>query len=125
VGAQASDSAKAAVDPGCVGEWELGITNPAGSSTWIWKIKADGTYAFRIEGLGAPGAHSGTFQAANGQWTLRSTTMDWSDGGTYTLPDRDTLSMTGKLGTGVWKRRAGTPAPAASSPSRPSSKRED
>jgi WD40 repeat protein len=99
-------AARAVVDPACVGIWELSPPNVLAPSKWVWKIEAGGTYVFRIEGQGDLGGHSGTFQAANGQWTLRATTMDWSDGGTYTFLDRDTLSMTGKLGLGVWKRRA-------------------
>ncbi len=38
-----------------------------------------------------------------GSWSIKS--MLWQDSGTYRLVDGDTWQVTGKLGTGTWKRR--------------------
>jgi len=51
---------------------------------------------------------------ANGKWTLRASRglPGFEDGGTYKMRDSNTLVMTGRLGTGIW-RRAGTNDPPA------------
>lgn len=93
------------VEPDVVGIWELTVPGPGGTVHWIWDIRANGTYEFRIEGLGAQGGHSGKFVANNGKWTLTATTMKYADGGTYSTPDHNTFTATGQLGTASWKRR--------------------
>lgn len=95
------------VDPATVGIWQMMVPNAQGVATWIWEIRADGTYVFRSEGPGAAPSHSGTFTAWGGQWSLQSTTMDWSDGGTYQMLSQDIFVVTGKLGTGLWQRSSG------------------
>jgi hypothetical protein len=92
------------VDPGLVGTWELNVPNPQGGARWVWDIHADGTYAFHAEGPGGVPSHNGVFDARNGKYTLRSTTMPWVDSGTYQLIHGNTLSATGKLGTAAWTR---------------------
>jgi hypothetical protein len=99
--------ANPAIDPALVGTWEIMVPNSRGQSRWIWQIMADGTYRFRAEPLHSARAHEGTITAANGHWTLRAVRglSGYSDGGAYEI--RDTLAtITGRLGTGAWKRSA-------------------
>jgi hypothetical protein len=99
-------AAPAGVDSKVVGTWELSVPNPLGVSRWVWEIRQNGTYKFHAEGPGAAPTHSGTFAASDGHYTLKSTTLSWSDEGTYQLADTDNarLVATGKLGTGKWQR---------------------
>jgi uncharacterized protein (DUF2141 family) len=99
------------VDPALVGTWELSVPNPQGTALWIWKINADGTYSFRSEGPGSVPPHSGQLSANRGQYTLKSTTMNWTDSGTYQLLDPSTMQATGCLGTGLWQRAGASIAP--------------
>ena len=92
------------VDPGLVGTWELSVPNAAGVARWVWEVHAEGTYAFHAEGPGGVPAHSGVFQANNGKYSLRSTTLLWVDSGTYQVIGGNTLSATGRLGTASWTR---------------------
>jgi HEAT repeat protein len=123
-GGQEQPRAAESVDSRLVGTWELGVQ---GTWTWVWKIDAKGKYEFIIEGPGDLPGHSGTLEARDGKWKLQSTAgTQWTDGGTFQFVDRDTVSMTGNLGTATWKRRAaatqkrkkpGTEQPAAKSKS--------
>jgi hypothetical protein len=94
------------VDPALVGTWEIMVTKRGGrQARWIWQITGDGAYKFHAEPFGAAPPHEGTMTAANGQWTLHALKglRNWSDGGSYEL--HDTIAViTGKLGTGAWKR---------------------
>jgi hypothetical protein len=92
------------VDSGLVGTWELNVPNTDGVARWVWEIHAEGTYAFHAEGPGGVPSHSGVFEARNGKYTLRSTTMPWVDDGTYQLIQGNTLSAIGKLGRASWTR---------------------
>lgn len=92
------------VDPALVGTWELNVPNTEGVARWVWDIHPEGTYAFHAEGPGGVPAHSGTFEAKNGKYSLRSTTIAWVDDGTYQVIQGNTLSATGKLGTASWTR---------------------
>ncbi len=107
------------VDPGLVGTWELNVPNADGVARWVWDIQAAGLYEFHAEGPGGVPSHRGTFEARNGQYVLRSTTIAWVDTGTYQLISHDTLSATGKLGTASWTRvqPASGKTPNDSSPS--------
>jgi uncharacterized protein (DUF2141 family) len=93
------------VDPAIVGTWQLSVPNPQGTALWIWQIKADGTYSFHSEGPGSPPPHSGNFSAAGGQYTLKSTTMNWTDSGTYQVLSPSTMQATGRLGAAMWQRQ--------------------
>jgi hypothetical protein len=99
-----------------VGTWELFVPNNRGLAHWIWEIEPSGTYRFRSTGPGAAPAHDGTVSLADGRWALHALhgLPGFADGGSYEFKDRDTLIMTGRSGTGVW-RRAGT-APAGGAP---------
>ena len=92
------------VDSGLVGTWEVNVPNSDGVARWVWDIHADGTYAFHADGPGNVPSHSGTFEAKNGKYTLRATTMVWVDDGTYQLIHGDTLNAAGKLGRAAWTR---------------------
>lgn len=93
------------VDPAVVGTWELTVPGPGGKAHWVWIINSDGTYEFQIIGLGFPPGHKGKFTAAHGKWTLTSTTMPFTDTGTYKIPDANTFEAAGSLGTGRWRRK--------------------
>ena len=97
------------VEDGAVGTWEMSVPNNRGVARWTWEIQPTGAYHFRSRGPGAAPAHDGTISVTDGKWTMRAISglPGYEDGGSYELKDRNTLVMTGKLGTGVW-RRAGT-----------------
>jgi hypothetical protein len=103
-GEQQKSAAPVGVDAHIVGTWELKVPTPLGVSRWVWEIHQDGTYSFHAEGPGATPAHSGTFAASKGHYTLNSTTLTWNDTGTYQLVSSTTLVVTGRLGTGAWQR---------------------
>jgi hypothetical protein len=65
----------------------------------------DGTYKFHAEGGRAAPSHEGTITAANGRWTLHALKglTNYADSGSYEVRDA-TAVITGKLGTGHWKR---------------------
>jgi hypothetical protein len=94
-----------AIDPALVGTWEIMVPSDRGMSRWIWRIMVDGTYKFRAEGPRAAPAHEGTITAINGRWSIHANRglTDYDDSGSYEI--RDTAAViTGKLGTGYWKR---------------------
>lgn len=103
--AREDQTTQGVIDPGLVGTWEQEVPNEKGVATWIFQIARDGSYSFTSTGPGGPPPSSGNFTGKNGVWSLKSTTIDWDDAGTYNLPTPDTFVMTGKLGTGVWKRK--------------------
>jgi hypothetical protein len=94
-----------AIDPALVGTWEIMVPSSRGLSRWIWRIMGDGTYQFHSEGGRAAPAHEGTITAASGRWTLRAMKglKNYADSGSYEVRDT-TAVITGKLGTGNWKR---------------------
>jgi hypothetical protein len=95
-----------AIDPALVGTWEIMVPSGRGQSRWIWQMMGDGTYKFHAEGGRATPAHEGTITAANGRWTLhalKGLSKDYSDGGSYEIHDTVAV-ISGKLGTGYWKR---------------------
>ncbi|VIO80859.1 caspase family protein [Bradyrhizobium ivorense] len=93
------------IDPALVGTWEIMVPGGRGQSRWIWKIMADGSYRFHAEPSRSARAHEGTVTFANGRWTLHALRglRNYSDGGSYEIHDA-TAVITGKLGTGYWKR---------------------
>ncbi|SFI33327.1 caspase family protein [Bradyrhizobium sp. cf659] len=95
------------IDPALVGTWEIMVPNGRGQSRWIWEIMGDGTYRFHAEPQRSARPHEGTITAANGRWTLRALRglSGYSDGGAYEIHDAQAV-ITGKLGTGAWKRSA-------------------
>jgi len=99
VAAQANSPVEAAVQ----GTWTQLVPNPKGMSTWYWEIRANGTYAFWSTGPGAVPPQNGTLLAAEGKWAMNS--PNWVDGGTYQVPNANTLIANGRLGTGYWHRR--------------------
>jgi len=95
------------IDPALVGTWEIMVPNGRGQSRWIWEIMGDGTYRFHAEPQRSARPHEGTITAANGRWTLRALRglSGYSGGGAYEIHDAMAV-ITGKLGTGAWKRSA-------------------
>jgi Caspase domain len=89
----------AKVEPTAVGHWTMRV----GASTWFWDVKANGTYSSWSVGA-QPGSHSGTVTVADGHWSLKATTTNWADSGTYQFINPDTFVVTGRLGTGAWLR---------------------
>jgi hypothetical protein len=99
---QVSTQANSPVDAAVQGTWTQMVPNPKGMSTWYWEIRANGTYSFWSTGPGAVAPHSGTLLAAEGKWALNS--PSWVDGGTYQVPNANTLVANCRLGTGYWHR---------------------
>ncbi|MGY8708656.1 caspase family protein [Bradyrhizobium sp. 18BD] len=95
------------IDPALVGTWEIMVPSSRGQSRWIWQIMGDGTYRFHAEPQHSARPHEGTITAANGRWTLHAIRglSGYSDGGAYEIHDALAV-ITGKLGTGAWKRSA-------------------
>jgi hypothetical protein len=95
----------AAIDPALVGTWEIMVPSDRGLSRWIWRIMGDGTYKFHAEGPRAAPPHEGTITAINGHWSIHAIKgiAGYDDGGSYEVRDT-TAVITGKLGTGYWKR---------------------
>ncbi|WP_298885285.1 caspase family protein [uncultured Bradyrhizobium sp.] len=95
------------IDPALVGTWEIMVPSGRGQSRWIWQIMGDGTYKFHAEPQRSARPHEGMITAANGHWTLHATRglSGYSDGGAYEIHDALAV-ITGKLGTGAWKRSA-------------------
>jgi len=100
---QAAAQANSQVDAAVQGTWMQMVPSPKGMSTWYWEIRANGTYAFWSTGPGAVAPHSGTLLAGEGKWAMNS--PSWVDGGTYQVPNTNTLVANGRLGTGYWHRR--------------------
>jgi hypothetical protein len=93
------------MDPALVGTWEIMAPHRGGQSRWIWQILGDGTYRFHAEPYNSARPHEGVMTAVNGHWTLHALKglRNWSDGGSYEIHDVVAV-ITGKLGTGAWKR---------------------
>ena len=96
-----------AIDPALVGTWEVMVPTRRGQSRWVWQIMADGAYKFHAEPSYGARSHEGTMTASNGHWTLHTLRglNGYSDGGSYEMHDAIAV-ITGKLGTGTWKRAA-------------------
>ena len=94
-----------AIDPALVGTWEIMVPSDRGLSRWFWRIMDDGTYKFRAEGPRAAPAHEGTITARSGHWSMHviKGLAGYNDAGSYEVRDT-TAVITGKLGTGYWKR---------------------
>jgi Caspase domain len=95
----------AAVDPSLVGTWEIMVPGDRGSSRWIWRIMGDGSYKFHAEGAHPARPHEGTITAMSGRWSIQATKglPGYSDSGSYEVRDTSAV-ISGKLGTGYWKR---------------------
>lgn len=100
---QQQASTPAGVDSRLVGTREIVTPTAAGVARWVWEIHSDGTYSFHAEGPGAVPAHSGTFAASGGHYSLNSTTMPWNDVGTYQLQGA-TMVVNGEHGAATWQR---------------------
>jgi hypothetical protein len=84
-----------AVDRALVGTWKLEWPG----SALYWVVRADGVY--RMHGPGANPRQLGRLDAQGGRFSMASAV--WMDSGTYRASG-STLSITGKLGPGTWKR---------------------
>jgi hypothetical protein len=83
------------VDRGLVGTWKLEWPG----SALYWAVRADGVY--RMHGPGANPRQLGRLDAQGGKFSMASAV--WADSGTYRV-NGDSLTITGKLGPGTWKR---------------------
>jgi hypothetical protein len=90
-------------DRALVGTWKFEGT----AADMLWVVRADGSY--RVHGWGVQLPQRGRFEGARGKWSASAS--NWQDSGSYELAG-DTWRVTGKLGTGVWKRvwQPGQPA---------------
>jgi hypothetical protein len=97
----------AAVDGGLVGAWEQQVAATPFNQELrtVFEFRDDGSYVFHD----AANAHAGTWNADARQWSLKSETNRWEDGGSYRLVDRNTLELTGRFGPSRWQRRKDPP----------------
>ena len=86
-----------ATDPALVGTWESEAMLEGRKWTFVFDIKQEGGFTFTST------TRDGTFVAKNGQWRV-SSQKGFSDGGAYSFPNTDSISMTGKYGTGILTR---------------------
>lgn len=98
-----------AVDRALVGTWKLEWPG----SALYWMVRADGLY--RMHGPGANPRQLGHLDAQGGKFSMAS--LVWMDSGTYRVSG-NTLSITGKLGPGTWKR-VWAPGQGSGTPSGP------
>jgi hypothetical protein len=83
------------VDRGLVGTWKLEWPG----SALYWAVRPDGVY--RMHGPGANPRQLGRLDAQGGKFSMASAV--WMDSGSYRV-NGNSLSITGKLGPGTWKR---------------------
>lgn len=90
------------VPPALVGTWLLEVLLPTaeGPVAVIWTIAADGSYVIDA----GPLSHAGTMTAKGGNWEQAATTSDFTDGGTYSLPNWARLQTRARSGIGGWNR---------------------
>jgi len=95
-----------AVEAGAVGRWQLAVPSKHGIAHWYWEIASDGSYRFHTEGRPPAPANWGVVGFSRGRWTLRTTSglPGYKDGGTYEFRGSDAFLVTGRLGTGIWRR---------------------
>ena len=90
-------SSAESTDPALVGTWKSKTVLDGRQWIFTYEIKERERYRFTSV------TTDGNVQAKNGRWSLRSPT-GYSDTGTYTFSGSDSVAITGKLGTAVWKR---------------------
>ncbi len=90
------------VPPALVGTWllEVMLPTPQGPVAVVWTIAADGSYVIDA----GPFSHSGTMTAQGGNWEQAATTSNFTDGGTYALPNWARLQTRARSGMGGWNR---------------------
>ncbi len=85
-----------------VGTWRLETPYQPG---WVVTYKEDGAYHFT-----SPQATlNGVWRASDGLFQNEAPGTGLSDAGSYRFPDKDTLEVTGKFGTSIWKREDNPP----------------
>jgi hypothetical protein len=87
------------VDPRTVGTWQF-LVNPG---YWYWEVGPHGTYTAYGRAMDGAPSHAGTFTAADGHWSIQATN-GYHDEGAYTFQSPDVWIVTGKFGTGTWRR---------------------
>jgi tetratricopeptide (TPR) repeat protein len=90
-------SSAESTDPELVGTWETTAVLDGRQWTFTYEIKETGHYRFTSV------TTDGKVRAQNGQWSVVSPT-GFSDRGKYSFSGSDSVSISGKLGTAVWKR---------------------
>lgn len=90
-------SSAESTDPELVGTWETTAVLDGRQWTFTYEIKETEHYRFTSV------TTDGKVRAQNGQWSVVSPT-GFSDRGKYTFSGSDSVSISGKLGTAVWKR---------------------
>jgi tetratricopeptide (TPR) repeat protein len=114
------------LDPAFVGTFQLTLTNGQGTWTFTFHPEQSGRYATTVEGTSPLPGETGVIQAKDGSWSIKADSGR-TDEGTYKFDRDKNLILTGKLGTGLWKRVKSAPgaapppkqaesAPAASAP---------
>ena len=93
------------VDPALIGTWKMDAPITGKQWTFTWVIRGAGSYTLSVV------TEDGTYEAFNGQWKSVSAS-GITEEGTYTFNDKDSVSITGPKGTGVWTRVASAPIPS-------------
>ena len=90
-------SSAESTDPELVGTWKTTAVLDGRKWNFTYEIKETEHYRFTSV------TTDGKVRAQNGQWSLVSPT-GFSDRGKYTFSGSDSVSISGKLGTAMWKR---------------------
>jgi len=93
------------VDSVWVGAWEIDV--PGTDGRWVWQGSANGIYELHSEAFDGTPTNAGTITASGGHYTIHATNISWDDSGTYIVSAPGTLTATGKLGTGTWRKIGG------------------
>ncbi len=101
----------AVVDPALVGTWQVLVPNPRARPYKYGKSTRMAPTHSVQRGPGARCCTADIFSATGGQYTLKSTTMNWTDSGTYQLLKPSMMQATGRLGTGLWQRKGSAARP--------------
>src|SRR5215470_10924283 len=93
------------IDPSLVGTWQSTLKNAGGEWTFTWKVDAGGAYRTTVSGTSPLPEEVGKISAQKGKWSIQAASGR-TDAGTYSFPENDTLTMTGRGGAMTWKRVA-------------------
>ena len=94
---QGDTSRGSRVDPALTGTWNMMAHLDGRQWAYTWEIRRTGSYTLSIM------TEDGTYEAKNGRWKSVSASGITAEG-TYTFNDKDSVSITGPKGTGVWTR---------------------
>jgi hypothetical protein len=86
---------------GIVGTWTTVMPDNAGGQRIFLQVRRDGSYTLYSSVYGSAGKFEVT---PPNRWSLSAATTTYSDQGTFRLAGENKLMLTGRLGTGEWRR---------------------